>query len=164
CTGPARPTGNTAAEPDGRRPPTTTGAGRGRRSRSTITGCGVVAFVVSVRVAIGSSPPVTLSSTSCSSRCRSPGVASSSQERGAATVGRSRPRNEYGATVVLDPLFWDQSISTFPRRAVLAMVETTKVGNAFSSSSAASRAQPDACSLVIGWSIGTYRCRPLEPL
>jgi len=28
--------------------------------------------------------------------------------------------------VVLDPLFWDQSISTFPRRAVLAMVETTK--------------------------------------
>lgn len=37
-------------------------------------------------------------------------------------------------------------------------------GNAFSSPSAASRAQSDACSLVIGWSIGTYRCRPLEPM
>ena len=39
----------------------------------------------------------------------------SSQVSGAATVGRSRPRREYGETVVLEPAFCDQSRNTLPR-------------------------------------------------
>ena len=66
--------------------------------------------------------------------------------------------------VVLDPLFCDQSTSTLPVRRDLAIRETTRAGRAFSSSSAASLAHSDAWLLVIGSSIGTYRCRPLLPL
>ena len=68
------------------------------------------------------------SSTSSSRRCRSCGSSSSSQVRGAATQGLARPRSEYGAIVVLLPLFWLQSTNTLPGRAALLMVLTTRSG------------------------------------
>ena len=58
------------------------------------------------------------SSTSSNSSWARPGEVSSRQVRGAATVGRNRPRSEYGTTVVLAPLFWLQSSSTLPPRSV----------------------------------------------
>src|SRR5664279_4326055 len=76
----------------------------------------------------------------------------------------SRPRSEYGEMVVFDLLFCDQSTRTLPVRSDLAIRETTSAGRAFASSSAANRAHSEACPLLIGWSIGTYRCRPLLPL
>ncbi len=47
---------------------------------------------------------------------------------GAATVGRNRPRREYGAIVVLFWLFWLQSMSTRPSRSVFFMLDTISSG------------------------------------
>ena len=88
------------------------------------------------------------SSTSVYSRCRSSGSASSSQVRGAATVGWSRPRSEYGAMVVLEPLFCDQSMKTFLARNTFAIRETTRSGMSCSIASAISLANSDASSEV----------------
>ena len=80
--------------------------------------------------AIGSPPCATRSSTSCTSSCRSPGSSSSSQVRGAATVGRGRPRSEYGAIVVLFAV-------------VLAPVDEHPARRAASSSCSTRRARGD---------------------
>ena len=99
-----------------------------------------------VITASGSSPDATRSSTSCASRWRRSGSSSSAHVRGAATVGRNRPRREYGAIVVFLPLFWLQSMSTRPPRRVLRMLET------ISSGWSASRARASSCATCETWS------------
>ena len=64
--------------------------------------------------------------------------------RGAATVGSSRPRSEYGAIVVLAALFWLQSTNTLPARRLLVMVAVTSLGIACSSCCATRLASTDA--------------------
>ncbi|CAH0326101.1 hypothetical protein SRABI128_05164 [Microbacterium sp. Bi128] len=63
--------------------------------------------------------------------------------RGAATVGRSRPRSEYGTIVVLAALFWLQSTSTLPVRRVFFMSLTARSGWSASSERASSRAKAE---------------------
>ena len=106
----------------------------------------------------------TRSSTSSNRRCRSLGSSISSQVRGAATVGCSRPRSEYGAIVVFDPLFWLQSRNTLPARRLFVIVEVTSFGIAFSSCCATRLANTTAPRELTGSSSGAYRCRPLLPL
>ncbi len=60
--------------------------------------------------------------TSSKRSWRRSGSSSSSQVRGAATVGCARPRKEYGEIVVFLPLFWLQSRNTFPPRTAFDMV------------------------------------------
>lgn len=74
---------------------------------------------------------------------------------GAATVGSSRPRIEYGAIVVLLPLFWLQSRNTLPARRLLVIVAVTCLGMAFSSCWATRLASTEAPWLLIGSSSGT---------
>ncbi len=92
------------------------------------------------------------------------GSSSSSHVRGAATVGCSRPRSEYGAIVVFDPLFWLQSRNTLPARRLLVMVAVTSFGMACSSCCATRLANTTAPRELTGSSSGAYRCRPLLPL
>ncbi len=113
---------------------------------------------------IGSPCSATRASTSCASRWRRPGSSSSSQVRGAATVGRSRPRSEYGAIVVFLPLFWLQSMSTRRVRSVLRMLLTISSGWSASSARASSCATPDTWSEVCVPSSAVYRWMPLLPL
>ena len=84
--------------------------------------------------------------------------------RGAATVGCSRPRSEYGAIVVLDALFWLQSKNTLPARRLFVMVDVTSLGIAFSSCWATRLAKTVAPALLTGSFNGVYRCTPLLPL
>ena len=87
-------------------------------------------------------------STSSSSSCSSCFDASSRQVRGTATVGRKRPRSEYGQMVVLLPLFWLQSTSTLPVRSAFFMSLTTRSGWSASSARAGSWATLDTSSEV----------------
>ena len=84
--------------------------------------------------------------------------------RGAATVGSGRPRNEYGATVVFDALFWLQSTKTLPSRTLFAIVDVTDFGEACSSCWATFFASVVAPWAPSGLGSGTYKCRPLLPL
>jgi hypothetical protein len=75
------------------------------------------------------------------------GPSSSSQSRGAATHGISRPRSEYGAIVVFAGWFWLQSTSTLPGRRLLVIRETTSRGMSRSRASASRRAYSRAASV-----------------
>ncbi len=78
-----------------------------------------------------SGSPIASARSSTSSQeqvARDPGSSSSSHVRGAATVGRARPRSEYGAIVVFAPLFWLQSMNTRPPRMHLRHLLTTRSG------------------------------------
>src|SRR5918995_643156 len=88
----------------------------------------------------------------------------SSQVTGAETVGSSRPRSEYGATVVFAALFWLQSTSTLPARARFSMREITRSRCSISRRSARRRAYPWTSSTGALPSGATYICIPLEPL
>src|SRR6478672_818923 len=88
----------------------------------------------------------------------------SSQETGVATSGRSRPRREYGAMVVFDPAFCDQSRKTLPDRRALVMVAVTSLGCSPCSSSATPLASVVESSDGIRRGRSAYRCRPLLPL
>ena len=55
----------------------------------------------------------------CTRRCRRSGSVSSSQVRGAATVGWSRPRSEYGAMVVFDAVVLRPVDEHLPGRSTL---------------------------------------------
>src|SRR6202171_6789497 len=103
-------------------------------------------------------------STSSKRRWRSFGSAISSHVRGAATVGCSRPRSEYGGIVVFEPLFWLQSRNTLPARRLLVMVDVTSFGMACSNCCATRLATTTAPCELTGSSSGAYRCRPLLPL
>ncbi len=63
-------------------------------------------------------------------------------------MGWSLPRNEYGAMVVLEPLFCDQSMNTFLARSTFAIRDTTRSGMSCSMASAISLASCDASSEV----------------
>jgi len=89
---------------------------------------------------------------------------SSSHVRGAATVGRSRPRSEYGAMVVFLPLFWLQSRKIFPGRRAFDIDAVTRSGILSSRSVATRFATVEAPDDDTGFSSGTYRCMPLLPL
>ena len=96
--------------------------------------------------------PVTRTSTcsivSCSrARSSSAPASTSSQVSGAAAVGRSLPRSEYGEIVVLDPEFCDQSRNTFPGRFAFVIVAVTRSGCSFCSASATSLASAVVPSL-----------------
>ncbi len=112
----------------------------------------------------GSPRSANSSSTSPISSWASPGSPISSHVRGAATHGRSRPRSEYGATVVLAAEFCDQSTSTLPSRKDLRCSETTSLGWSASSARASSFATAETCSLVAEPSRPAYRWMPFEPL
>ena len=75
-------------------------------------------------------------------------ASTSSQLTGVETVGNWRARSEYGATVVLEPLFWLQSMSTLPARSFLVIRDTARPGHSRSSRSAYPRAWSLACSEV----------------
>jgi hypothetical protein len=64
--------------------------------------------------------------------------------------------------VVLDPLFWLQSMSTLPLRSDFVIRDTTWRGWSFSIRSANSFARALACSAVRPL-IGAYSWRPLPP-
>jgi hypothetical protein len=75
-------------------------------------------------------------------------AATSPQVTGVETVGCSRARSEYGAMVVLDPLFCDQSMRTLPGRADFVIRDTTRRGSSRSSRCANASAMSLACSAV----------------
>ena len=58
-----------------------------------------------------------------------------------ATVGSSRPLNEYGESVVLEPVFCDQSRNTLPERRAFVIVAVTSLACSLASSSATSLAR-----------------------
>jgi len=89
-------------------------------------------------------------------------ASTSSQLTGVETVGNWRARSEYGATVVLEPLFWLQSTRTLPVRSALVIRDTARRGCSRSSRSAYARARSLACSEVTP-ETGAYSCRPLPP-
>ena len=84
--------------------------------------------------------------------------------RGAATNGCSRPRREYGATVVLFALFWLQSMRTLASRLDFFMSETTRSGWSASRLRASSLASALICADVCVPSSAAYRWMPFEPL
>ncbi len=117
-----------------------------------------------VSSASGSPRRATRLSTSRKSSCARSLLASSRHVRGAATIGCDRPRSEYGAIVVLLPLFWLQSTSTLPSRSVFLMSLTTRSGWSASSARASSWATAETSSLVCLPSSAAYRWMPLLPL
>jgi hypothetical protein len=64
--------------------------------------------------------------------------------------------------VVLEPLFWLQSMSTLPGRSDLVIRDVTRFGRARSSSWAKLLAWSLACSAVIPETLA-YSCSPLPP-
>ena len=94
----------------------------------------------------GIRPERSRSSTSSNSSWRRPPASTSSHVLGAATVGRSRPRSENGAIVVLFALFWLQSMKTRPSRSSRRITEVTSAGVCRCRACAIVRATPEACS------------------
>src|SRR3954451_24410630 len=78
--------------------------------------------------------------TSESASPRSTASETSSHVTGVETVGRAFARTEYAHTIDLCSVFWLQSMNTLPRRASLAIRETTSSGQRRSSISATPRA------------------------
>src|SRR6187397_1981586 len=114
-------------------------------------------------------PSASRSSTSSNLNCSSPSGSSapastSSQVTGVATVGSSRPRSEYGESVVFAPAFCDQSRKTFPDRLDLVMVAVTSLLCSSPRSSATSLASAVESSGSLRRWRAAYRCSPLLPL
>ena len=97
----------------------------------------ILARCSSASVPANRSPHRSTRSSTCSvvNRSASPDP-TSSQPTGVETVGSSRARSEYGATVVFAELFWLQSTNTLPPRTAFVMRDTISAGCAFSSRSA----------------------------